>query len=168
MPPPTTEPEFRILVVCFGNICRSPMGEVLLAAEVARRGLARRIQVESAGYHAVGLPAHVFAIQVMKRRGLDLTGHKSRLVTPMLLMKTTVLLAMEEPLAQRARMLGADNAFHLAPWATLGRDMEPVADPIGQDLPTFEACAQRLEALIPPALDRFQAEHGIQGTAPPA
>lgn len=42
----------RILVVCMGNICRSPLGASVLQAQLARRGLVDRFEVDSAGTHA--------------------------------------------------------------------------------------------------------------------
>lgn len=147
-----------VVILCYGNICRSPIGEVLLQKEVADRGLEEKYRVGSAGFWQNDQPAHPFSIQVMKRRGLDLLEHRSRLLTPMMIGQNDILLAMEEQLAERARNLGAERVYNLAPYATLGRDTSDVADPIGQDLPTFEACALRLEELIPPALDRIEQE----------
>jgi protein-tyrosine phosphatase len=43
---------FQILIVCMGNICRSPMAQSVMQADVARRGLAHAVQVDSAGTYA--------------------------------------------------------------------------------------------------------------------
>ena len=145
---------YGIIVVCYANVCRSPIGEAMLRAEVEKRGLADEVKVSSAGYLRDGMEAHPFSVQVCKRRGLDIHGHGSRILTPMMLSRNHLVLAMEEDLAQRARMLGAEHAYNLAPYATLGEDTGPVVDPIGQPLPAFEVCAERLEVLIPKALDR--------------
>jgi protein-tyrosine phosphatase len=147
-----------VILVCYGNICRSPIAEVLLQKEIADRGLEEKYRVLSAGFWMPDQPAHPFSIQCMKRRGLDLLEHRSRLLTPMLIGQTHLILAMEEQLAERARNLGAEHAYNIAPYATLGVDTEAVSDPIGQDLPTFEKCSLRLEALIPRALDRMEKE----------
>src|SRR5215472_8761068 len=49
--PPARNPQlpYRICVVCLGNICRSPMAEVLLRDELRKVGLAEKVEVESAG-----------------------------------------------------------------------------------------------------------------------
>ena len=68
-------------------------------------------------------------------------------------------LAVEERLAQRARDLGCKGAYALAPYATLGRDLRDIADPVGQDAETFERCAALLEGLIPGAAERIMGEY---------
>lgn len=61
----------RILVVCMGNICRSPTASAVLQGEVQRRGLARTVQVDSAGTYAghQGEKADKRAIQVAVAAG---------------------------------------------------------------------------------------------------
>jgi protein-tyrosine phosphatase len=84
----------RILVVCVGNICRSPMAEVVLARELAAAGL--RSTVQSAGISAlVDRPADPIAVELMAARGLDLSAHRARQLTPELLRGTELVLVME-------------------------------------------------------------------------
>ncbi len=65
----------RILAVCTGNICRSPMAAALLRAGAPVVGL--DVQVASAGVIASGHPADPHAVSVMADRGIDLSGHRS-------------------------------------------------------------------------------------------
>ncbi|MFL5359908.1 MAG: low molecular weight phosphotyrosine protein phosphatase, partial [Myxococcales bacterium] len=70
----------RVLMVCTGNICRSPMAQVLLADALKKRGI--DVAVESAGLGAlVGHPADPIAVKLMQARGLDLSGHRGRQLT---------------------------------------------------------------------------------------
>jgi protein-tyrosine phosphatase len=74
----------RLIFVCMGNICRSPLAEVLAKASLVRSGLSERLEVVSRGTHAYHLdhPADPRSIAVAERHGLDLSQHASRLVMP--------------------------------------------------------------------------------------
>lgn len=73
MPDSPTTPR-RVLFVCEGNTCRSPM-----AAEMAWQLLGAGVHVESAGVSAdEGASATKDAVQAMKERGLDISNHRSR------------------------------------------------------------------------------------------
>lgn len=68
----------KILFVCDGNICRSPMAAAYLRHRSVHDGLSH-IVVDSAGLLGIeGAPAAPFAVQVGRDAGLDLTGHRSR------------------------------------------------------------------------------------------
>lgn len=79
-----------ILVVCTGNICRSPIGERLLRQQLPGR------QVTSAGIFGLeGRPADASAQAVALRHGLSLEGHVARRVTYSLLQQSDLILVME-------------------------------------------------------------------------
>lgn len=80
----------RILIVCVGNICRSPMAEFLLAHQMPG------IEVHSAGLAAmVGEPADSTAQELMRERGIDISAHRARPLTPEMMMEHDLVLAME-------------------------------------------------------------------------
>jgi protein-tyrosine phosphatase len=75
--------EISILMVCMGNICRSPSAEGVLRAKVAQAGLARRVHIESAGthnYHPGSPPDERSQVHALQR-GYDLSGLRARQVT---------------------------------------------------------------------------------------
>ncbi len=81
----------RILVVCVGNICRSPMAEVLLADALGDTG-----RVSSAGIGAlVGEPADAQAAMLMQERGHSLASHRGRQMSEALLREHDLVLVME-------------------------------------------------------------------------
>ncbi len=87
----------RILLVCFGNICRSPTAEVVVRRTAARAGLASRIEVDSAGTGEwyVGNPPDYRAIAHAARRGYDLQPLRSRQVSVADFDRFTFVLAMD-------------------------------------------------------------------------
>ncbi len=83
----------RVLVVCVGNICRSPMAEALLRARLGHRP---RFDVSSAGVSAlVGHPADESAVALMRERGIDISGHRARQLTPQVAAEADLVLVME-------------------------------------------------------------------------
>lgn len=83
---------FRVLMVCSGNICRSPLAEAVLAEE----DLPKVVSVASAGIGAlVGSAAHPDAIRVAKFHGLDLQGHRARQFGQALAQAHDLVLVME-------------------------------------------------------------------------
>ncbi|MCE5333229.1 MAG: low molecular weight phosphotyrosine protein phosphatase [Desulfobacteraceae bacterium] len=84
----------KILVVCEGNICRSPMTEYLIRNDPS--ALQAGIQVASAGLAAlVDQPADSTAQELMMSRGIDLSAHRARQLTPKLLLAADLVLVME-------------------------------------------------------------------------
>ncbi|PPU20441.1 low molecular weight protein-tyrosine-phosphatase [Xanthomonas arboricola] len=72
----------RVLIVCLGNICRSPMGEGALRARLDEARLSRRIEVDSAGtgdWHT-GDPPDPRAIRCARGHGVDISGLRARQV----------------------------------------------------------------------------------------
>ncbi|MDY1036199.1 protein tyrosine phosphatase [Lelliottia sp. CFBP8978] len=79
-----------ILVVCTGNICRSPIGERLLRQQMPG------FTVASAGVSGlVGHPADARAQEVAASHGISLDGHVARKLTPQLMREYDLILAME-------------------------------------------------------------------------
>lgn len=85
----------RILVVCVGNICRSPMGEYLLRQEAEKSG--QRPSISSAGLAAlVGKGADNTASEVMQEHGIDMSAHRARQLSEELVSSHELILVMEE------------------------------------------------------------------------
>lgn len=73
----------KVLFVCLGNICRSPMAEALFRHMVKQEGLAEHISIDSAGTHHgnVGKPPHHGTRAVLDKKGIDYSGMKARQIT---------------------------------------------------------------------------------------
>ena len=73
----------KILFVCHGNICRSPMGEYVLKDMVKRRGLEGRFEIDSAAVsrEEIGNPVYPPARRELQKHGVPCDGHAARQVT---------------------------------------------------------------------------------------
>ena len=88
-------PPACVLVLCSGNIFRSPFAAAVLRRELKRRG-AGAVRVESAGFTAPGRPSPPHAVTAAARHGVDLAGHSSQLVVADLARAADLIVVMEE------------------------------------------------------------------------
>lgn len=88
----------RVLFVCMGNICRSPMAQGAFTRIVSDAGLSGSIRADSAGTHGyhVGEPPDVRAQRTAERRGYAIGDQRGRQVTPADFGKFDYILAMDE------------------------------------------------------------------------
>ena len=151
----------QVLFVCTGNICRSPMAEVLLRREVANRGL-HGLTVGSAGTGAWdGAPASEGAYLVSLEHGLDLSAHRARLVTRSIVDQADLILAMAEHHMARLRELDAGSrSMLLGAYAGRGPGETDVDDPFGGDIETYRQTFGELEELIRVAAGRLHEAGG--------
>ncbi|SHJ22446.1 protein-tyrosine phosphatase [Palleronia salina] len=72
----------RILIVCLGNICRSPTAEAVLRAKLDAAGIAGQVDSAGTGDWHVGDPPHPPMIRAAAKAGYDLTPLRARQFTP--------------------------------------------------------------------------------------
>ena len=131
MTPATPEPRrpgrYRVAVVCLGNICRSPMAQVVLEERLADAGLADRVEVTSAGtggWH-VGDPMDRRAAATLTAAGYDASRHRARQWAAADLADADLVLAMDR---ENLAALGGRSDRVL-----MFRDFDPVEP--GGDVP---------------------------------
>ena len=80
----------HILVLCIGNICRSPMGEAMLRMALPGK------TVRSAGLGAlIGKPADPLAVQLMAEQNVDITEHRAQLISLTMVTQADLILVMD-------------------------------------------------------------------------
>ncbi len=138
-----------ILIVCTGNICRSPIAEAYLRHRLAQEPIPGEWEIISAGTWAQdGLPASESGVAVMRERGLDMSRHRSRNVDAALLAKVDLVLTMTASHAEVLRAefpSAATKIFRLTEMAGPPYD---VRDPYGGSLNDYRRTADELERQI--------------------
>jgi protein-tyrosine-phosphatase len=153
----------RLLFVCTGNTCRSPMAEAIarrLAVELRFEDLA----VGSAGTSAwEGAAASDGALLVAMEHGLDLGGHRARSLSRDLVEEADLILVMSPHHLDRAVVLGGDGKAHLlTDFASRSGEGRGVLDPFGGDLETYRATFAELREQVGRVFDRLAADRGTE------
>lgn len=161
---------YAVLMVCTGNICRSPTAEAVLREQVRQAGLQDLVHVDSAGTHDyhVGAPPDHRSCRHASLRGYDLSGLRARQVHSLDFSRFDLILGMDgdhmELLAEQCPPEHRHKLRRLMEFAAEGFG-DDVADPYHGGQEGFEAVLDHVEAACQGLLRHLQAELG-QGARP--
>ena len=126
----------KILFVCHGNICRSPMAEFILKDMVKKAGRAMEFYIQSSAvsdenvWNGVGAPVYAPAKAELSKHGISCEGKRAQVLTAKDGDEYDLFLCMDDSNVRRARMiLGAKNADKCKKLLSYAGDDGDVADP---------------------------------------
>ena len=152
----------RVLFVCLGNICRSPMAEALFRHKVRAAGLQEKIETRSAGtgsWH-IGEPAHASTRRLLAAGGITDSDHRARQITPNDLNDFNYVIVMDNENLRDVRTLATGRA-------TVARLMDYAPDAPVREVPDpyFTGGYEGVYALVDEAteglLAAIRAEHTL-------
>jgi protein-tyrosine-phosphatase len=151
------EHPIRLLFVCAGNICRSPMAEAFMRRLVAERDGLQHVEVCSAGTIATdGNGPLSQTVSVMRaNHGLDLSAHRARRLRRTL--RADLVLTLDRDVTREARAILGDRDVRLM-GEYAGSPAEEVADPYGGSIEDHAACAAQIERLVGEVAARLERE----------
>lgn len=146
----------RILFVCTGNTCRSPMAAGLMRLEAAKRGW-DDIEVESAGTDAYeGASITEGSVMVAREAGVDIQDYEARRLRPEMVQRADLIIAMARAHQAVARDMGGTDVRLLSDFGPPDGPID-VPDPFGGGLAVYRGSFMRLEKLVAGLVKHLEA-----------
>lgn len=143
--------QFNILFVCTGNTCRSPMAEGICRKILSEKKKCSIDQLEKKGYNiksagiyaSNGAAVSIEAVNALKDLGIDISGHRSRLLTEKDVRQADVIFALTQ-----GHLEYIANNWEFAKTKIVLLDNEDIKDPIGFGNEVYKVCAKQIENAI--------------------
>jgi protein-tyrosine phosphatase len=155
----------HVLIVCTGNIARSPIAAGLLTQRLEAAGLGDKVLVRTAGVYAEpGAPVWGPIQNVMDERGVDLQRHRSQAVSSAMVQEADLIIVMEEEHRK--------SIFYIAPLALrkvflvseLAGESDPVPDVVGQSPEELRTVCQQIDQWLEDGWSQIVARLALDET----
>ena len=145
--------KIRVLFVCHGNICRSPMAESVLTHMVKQRGISGRFFIRSAATSTeeIGNPVHHGTVNMLKNQGIPLIPHRAVQMRRDDYGKYDYIIGMDEwNVRNMLRILGGDPQGKVYSLLDFSENPRPIADPwyTGDFVSTYNDITEGCEAFL--------------------
>jgi len=147
----------HILVICTANICRSPVGEVVLHDRLVKRGL-DGWTVSSAGTWAQwkrGASQH--SVDLMREQGFDITGHQAQIISLEHMQQSDLILCMESGHVEALKAEFPTYAYKVYYFSEMAGQQYSITDPYGGTLDEYRRMTEELTGIIDGGLDQIIA-----------
>jgi protein-tyrosine phosphatase len=131
----------RLLVVCYGNVCRSPYAAAVIQRQLADTG----VLVESAGFVGEGRCVPKEAHDTARALGVDLSAHRSRVLTESMVREARLIVVMDASQQWRLTRKGFGVPLLLGDLDPEPIEKRAIRDPWGQSLPIFSEVFARID-----------------------
>ncbi len=143
----------KVLFICHGNICRSPMAEFLMKDMVGKRGLSDRFYIESAATSTeeIGNPVHHGTVGILSRLGISCSKKRARLMSRVDYDRFDFLIGMDHyNIRNMNRICGGDPEGKISLLLSFAGEERDVADPwyTGDFNKTYDDIKRGLEAFL--------------------
>ena len=145
-----------VLFVCTANIIRSPVAEGLFKQKLGERGLATEWKVRSAGtWGRVGMLAARETVKILRKRGIFIASHRSRIISTTIMESVDLILTMEQDHKEALNIEFPSNHARIFLLSEMINMVFDVPDPADQEIADFENTVSEIDTLLDNGFDRI-------------
>jgi len=149
----------KILFICSGNTCRSPMAEALLNYELEKDNI-KDYEAESAGIHCFNeMPASENSIKVIQELDIDITDHKSKKINTIILNEAYKIIALTQSIAEQLKRYYPEfrEKITTLKFYLENRD-DDVRDPFMSDVNEYRCCREEIYKCVKKLVELIKAQ----------